>query len=58
MDKKKYIVTITETLTYAVEVEANSLSEAEDLAFESDKFTQNLCDDNDAEVTNIVEVLD
>lgn len=53
----KHIVTITETLIYKIEVEgANNEKEAEDLAFASPEFADNLFKDNDAVVTSVIEV--
>lgn len=50
---KKYQVTIEETLTYVVEVEAANESQAEEAAFNSEEFTSNLFKDNDARVKNV-----
>lgn len=52
----KYEVEITETLTYKIEVEADSREEAKDAAFDSYKFADSDFDDNDAEVTVVCEL--
>lgn len=54
---KKYEVTLVEKLTYIIEVEAESDIEAEEKALQSDKFTQNIIDDNDTVTENIKEII-
>lgn len=50
----KYMVEITETLTYKIEVEgANNESHAEELTFASEDFANNLFKDNDAVASKI-----
>ena len=53
----KYLVKIEETLVYEIEVEANSEKEAVDMAYNHEKFTHNISDENDSEVVD-VEVLE
>lgn len=55
---KKYEVTLVEKLTYRIEVEAENDEQAEDLALASNKFTQNLIDDNDTVTESIKEIIE
>ncbi|MFP5109685.1 DpnD/PcfM family protein [Neobacillus sp. C211] len=55
---KKYVVKIVETLTYEIEVKAENEEMAEDKAWDSFEFKNNLHKDNDAEVDYIEEVED
>ena len=48
-----YLVEIEETLIYKIEVEANSKEEAEELAFQDDKFVNNISSENDSKVLNV-----
>lgn len=52
----KYIVEITETLVYKIEVEADSEQEAEDMAYASQEFSENSFQDNDSKVTNVKKI--
>ena len=50
----KHIVEIHETLVYKIEVEgAKDLNEAVEMAYNSEKFCNNIPDDNDSIVVNI-----
>ena len=49
----KWFVTIEETFTYNLEIEADTKQQAEDLAFNNAKFTMDEWDDNDAHITQI-----
>lgn len=56
--KKKYMVTIEERLVYEIEVEAENEKLAENEAYASEKFTNNISDDNDSEVTSVIEIIE
>ena len=50
----KHIVEIHETLVYKIEVEgAKDLNEAVEMAYNSEKFCNNIPDDNDSVVVDI-----
>ena len=50
----KHIVEIHETLVYKIEVEgAKDLNEAVEMAYNSEKFCNNIPNDNDSVVVNI-----
>jgi|GraSoiStandDraft_45_1057281.scaffolds.fasta_scaffold57652_3 hypothetical protein len=53
---KKYVVGITEEFRYYVEVEADSKGLAEELAFDSPKFINDMFDENDSRVDYIEEI--
>lgn len=53
---KLYEVTIKETLIYKILVEAETEEQAENEAFNDKKFVNNLCDENDSEVTEVEEL--
>ncbi|MFP5116121.1 DpnD/PcfM family protein [Bacillaceae bacterium C204] len=55
---KKYMVKIVETLTYEIEVEADDRDMAEEKAWDSFEFKNNLHKDNDAVVEDVEEVED
>lgn len=55
---KKYAVSIVETHSYTIEVEAENEEQAEEKAWESNKFNDSLFDENDSYVDYITEITD
>lgn len=54
--KKKYVVGIIEEFRYFIEVEADNDEEAEEMAFYSKKFSNDMFDENDSHVEYIEEI--